>query len=85
VDDHAKDDKALLDRISQLVGEERTLRERHVGTALSEEERARLEHVEHELDRSWDLLRRRRAREERGQDPDVEAVRPESQVEGYLQ
>ena len=36
-----------------------------------------------ELDRYWDLLRQRRAREEFGNDPEVVSLRDEATVEGY--
>jgi hypothetical protein len=41
--------------------------------------------VEVELDRCWDLLRQRRAREEFGQDPDDAQVRDADTVERYWQ
>ena len=45
----------------------------------------RLEQVKVELDRCWDLLRQRRAREEFGQDPDQAVARDSDTVERYLQ
>jgi hypothetical protein len=36
-----------------------------------------------ELDRYWDLLRQRRAREEYGEDPDDASIRDADTVEGY--
>jgi len=41
--------------------------------------------VEVELDRCWDLLRQRRAREEFGLDPDVAEARSADTVENYEQ
>ena len=41
--------------------------------------------LEVQLDEFWDLLRRREAREEFGQDPNTESIQPESVVEKYLQ
>jgi hypothetical protein len=41
--------------------------------------------VEVELDRCWDLLRQRRAREEFGLGPDDTAARPAETVENYEQ
>ena len=41
--------------------------------------------VEVELDRCWDLLRQRRAKEEFGQDPDDAEARSSGTVENYKQ
>jgi hypothetical protein len=76
-------DKSVLDHIHELVAEEKRLRAAHRG--LSGEDRQRLEQVERELDRLWDLLRQRRAREEYGEDPDAAQERPVDEVESYLQ
>jgi hypothetical protein len=79
------DDADVLGRISELVAEEQRLL-RGAGThGLSDPDRARLRSVEEALDQAWDLLRRRRAREEYGENPDVEHARPVGEVEGYLQ
>jgi hypothetical protein len=79
-------DEALHDRIHALVEEEHGLRERHAGQGLDDAERARLKEVEVQLDQTWDLLRRRNARREAGQDPATEASeRDRTTVEGYLQ
>ena len=78
-------DEALHDRIHALVHEEHELRERHVGQGLDDAEKERLRHLEVELDQTWDLLRRRNARREAGQDPTPEAERDAATVEGYLQ
>lgn len=78
-------DDDVLGRISALVDEEHDLRRRReAGEVDGAQERQRLEQVEVELDRCWDLLRQRRARKESGQDPDTAAPRPPDQVEGYL-
>ena len=45
----------------------------------------RLEAVKVELDRCWDLLRQRRAREEFGLEPDDASLRGAETVEGYEQ
>lgn len=78
-------EQPILQRIRELVDTERSLRdsvaEERMDTA---EEQARLADVERELDQCWDLLRRRRAREEYGQDPDATGIRPASEVENYL-
>jgi hypothetical protein len=77
------DDKSVLDHIHELVAEEKRLRAEHHG--LSGEDRRRLEQIEIELDRYWDLLRQRRAREEFGEDPNAAHERSGNEVEGYLQ
>ncbi|WP_433466853.1 DUF2630 family protein [Spirillospora sp. CA-142024] len=81
------DEKDILARISEYVGEEQRLRERYQRDELGrEEEHQRLERLEVALDQCWDLLRRRRARLEAGEDPDDgTGVRPPDEVEGYLQ
>ena len=66
-------DEDLRHRITELVDEEHHL------------ERARLDALGVELDRTWDLLRRREARRRAGQDPDTEQERTTSVVEGYQQ
>jgi len=78
-------DDALRERIHALVEEEHVLRKRHIGQGLDDAEKERLAHIEVELDRTWDLLRRRNARREAGQDPRTESERDASTVEGYLQ
>lgn len=78
-------DDALRDRIHALVEEEHELRERHGSHGLDDADRQRLRELEVELDQTWDLLRRRNARREAGQDPSAEAERDPSTVEGYLQ
>jgi hypothetical protein len=78
-------DDVLRERIHALVEEEHELRERHTGEGLSDSEKERLKHLEVELDQTWDLLRRRNARREVGQDPTTEAERDATTVEGYLQ
>ena len=78
-------DREILNRIDALVNEEHELRSRAPGKGLGQEERARLRHLEEQLDQCWDLLRQRRARIEAGQDPSEGQVRPVSEVESYLQ
>ncbi len=79
------DDPAIFTRISDLVEEERKLRESHTGTPLRQDDLRRLEVVEVELDQCWDLLNQRRALREYGGDPDGATVRNESTVERYQQ
>lgn len=79
------DDQELTDRITRLVNEEHRLEQAHVGQGLSEEETGRLQAIEVELDRCWDLLRQRRARRAAGQDPDEAQPRSAQVVENYRQ
>jgi hypothetical protein len=83
------DDQSITARIESLVAEEQQLRRREQADRTDEEsleeDQQRLRALEIELDRCWDLLRQRRAREEFGQDPDEAAVRDADTVERYLQ
>ena len=83
------DDNSIANRIENLVAEEHKLRRREQAdsekTEQLEEDQRRLRDVEVELDRCWDLLRQRRAREEFGQDPDEAQVRDSDTVERYWQ
>ena len=79
------DDQDVLARIDELVAEEHELRDHAVGRGLDDAERERLGVLEEQLDRYWDLLRQRRAREEYGEDPDATAIRPTAEVEDYEQ
>ena len=76
------DEKDILSRISALVDEEHDLRE---GTEHTEEQRARMQQIEVQLDQCWDLLRQRRAKRQYGEDPEEAEARPASEVENYLQ
>ncbi|GAB2997112.1 DUF2630 family protein [Streptomyces pseudoechinosporeus] len=83
-DRRAEADAEILGRITELVGEERELREElAAGRVGQEAEHARLARLETELDQCWDLLRQRRARVAAGVDPDDARVRPASLVEHY--
>ena len=80
------DDKNVLDRIHGLVDEEHQLRQQLAQGKLSaDEEHARLKELEEALDQCWDLLRRRRAAREVGNDPNAEQAHTVTEVEGYLQ
>jgi len=63
------DDEKILLKIESLVDEEEGLPEEE-----TPEDAQRLVHLEETLDQCWDLLRRRRALREFGQDPDVATV-----------
>jgi hypothetical protein len=82
-------DESIAAHIETLVAEERELRKREASDSSDEEQletdRERLRSVEVELDRCWDLLRQRRAREEFGQDPNEAQVRDADTVERYWQ
>jgi hypothetical protein len=79
------DDSAVLANIEQLVEEEHALLNAGQGGGADPDQHQRLEAVKVELDRCWDLLRQRRAREEFRQDPDEAQARDAGTVEGYLQ
>ncbi|MBV9166055.1 MAG: DUF2630 family protein [Solirubrobacterales bacterium] len=83
------DDQSIAARIEGLVAEEHQLRRREEADRRSdeqlEEDQRRLRAVEVELDRCWDLLRQRRAREEFGQDPDEAQARDSDTVQRYWQ
>jgi hypothetical protein len=76
------DEREIFGRIHELVDEEHRLRESPEHT---DEQRSRLSALEADLDQCWDLLRQRRAKRQYGENPDEAQVRPEPQVEGYLQ
>jgi Protein of unknown function (DUF2630) len=71
--------------IEDLVAEEHRLWELEASGHSGEAERRRLADVKVELDRYWDLLRRRRAAARTGATTDDNELRSEETVEGYLQ
>ena len=78
-------DPGIHEHISGLIAEEKTLREQLTqGQISKDEEHARLHDLEVQLDQCWDLLRQRDALRDSGGDPDQAAVRPPSEVEGYV-
>ena len=82
-------DETIAARIEQLVAEEHDLRnreqdERSDPDALTAD-RERLNAVQVELDRCWDLLRQRRALRSVGGDPDSAELRDADTVEHYRQ
>jgi hypothetical protein len=80
------DDNTVLGRIHGLVDEEHKLRQQlGQGKISSDEEHQRLKELEVALDQCWDLLRRRRAAREVGNNPDAEQAHSTGEVEGYLQ
>lgn len=70
--------------ISELVAEEHELRSRQGTGEGAAGDRERVAALEVELDRLWDLLRRRDAQRTAGV-PAVEQEQSAAQVEGYLQ
>jgi hypothetical protein len=82
-------DESIAARIERLVSEEHELREREQtdspNPAALEDDRERLQTVEIELDRCWDLLRQRRALRDAGSDPEQAQVRDAGTVERYQQ
>jgi hypothetical protein len=82
-------DESIAARIERLVSEEHELRHREQDDRQDAEQleadQQRLRSVEVELDRCWDLLRQRRAREVFGQDPNEAQARDADTVERYLQ
>ncbi|WP_069385386.1 DUF2630 family protein [Cellulosimicrobium cellulans] len=79
------DDGDIRQHISDLVAQERALREQlQSGEISAPTEQERLRAVEAELDQYWDLLRQRDAKREYGKDPDDAQVRDAGTVENYL-
>jgi Protein of unknown function (DUF2630) len=82
-------DESIAARIESLVAEEHELRGREEVDSTNaeslEEDQRRLQAVEVELDRCWDLLRQRRALRDAGGDPETAEARDSDTVERYLQ
>jgi hypothetical protein len=82
-------DESIAARIERLVNEEHELREREQVDSPDDDalaaDRERLQGVEVELDRCWDLLRQRRALRDAGANPDDAQARDDTTVERYLQ
>jgi len=76
-------DQSVQDHIEKLVEEEHELLRAGEGGGRDAARHERLEAVRIELDRYWDLLRQRRAREEFGLDPDGASERDADTVEHY--
>jgi hypothetical protein len=77
------DDSTLRDQIERLVEEEQELLRHGEGHGPDDARHERLAELKVELDRCWDLLRQREAREEFKLDPDDASVRDADTVEGY--
>lgn len=79
------DDTAIQRHIEELVSEEHRLLAHGDAGKLTAEDNLRLEAVQVQLDRYYDLLRQRRARRDAGQDPEVARMRTADTVEHYQQ
>ncbi len=80
------DDKVIFQRIDELVAAQHDARMKRLhGEIDADAEAERLRRSEVALDQCWDLLRRRRALKEAGQDPDEAKPLDPNVVEGYLQ
>jgi hypothetical protein len=79
------DDQQVLGRIDQLVQEEEALLHRHEGEGLDDDEHARLQELQLQLDKAYDYLRQRRALRSAGDDPDDASMRDGGTVESYEQ
>ncbi len=78
-------DDDLHARISELAKEEHSLLQAHAqGEGLTDIEHLRMQQLEVELDRAWDLLRQRDALRTAGLDPSAATERDAATVEGYL-
>ena len=71
--------------IEELVAEEHRLWQLESDGNATGADRERLDLVKVELDRYWDLLRRRRAAASAGADVENVELRSETTVENYLQ
>lgn len=78
-------DSEVQRHIESLVEEEHRLYERADDTPLSAEDRKRLDDVNVQLDRYYDLLRQRRAKREFGANPDAAHLRSGQTVEDYVE
>lgn len=79
-------DEDIESRISELERVIHELRDEvQEGELHPPTERGRLREVQTELDQQWDLLRRRRALAEAGENPDQADMQPASEVETFQQ
>lgn len=74
------EEESIVDRIDQLVAEQDRLRDGDP----SQDDLARIDAIETQLNQCWDLLRQRRARQDAGKDPDDAEVRDPETVDTYL-
>jgi hypothetical protein len=78
-------DTDIHSHIEDLVAEEHRLLEKAEAGGMEAADHAKLERINEQLDRYYDLLRQRRARREFGQDEATAKMRPGDVVEKYLQ
>ncbi len=78
-------DSRIHQHIEDLVAEEHRLYDRADDAPLTAEERERLEALNVQLDRYYDLLRQRRAKREFGENPDRAHMRSGRTVEEYVE
>ncbi len=78
-------DSDIHQHIETLVAEEHDLYERADEASLSNDERKRLDDLNVQLDRYYDLLRQRRAKREFGEDPNRARMRSGETVENYVE
>ncbi len=82
-------DESITTHIEGLVAEEHELRRReqsdNADSERLEADRRRLDEIQIELDRCWDLLRQRDALRDAGENPNAARERDASTVERYLQ
>jgi hypothetical protein len=79
------DDPQVHSTIEKLVAEEHELWHKEAAGEATDDDRRRLDETKVALDQLWDLLRRRRALRNSGQDPDAAQLRPAEVVERYEQ
>jgi DNA-binding transcriptional regulator PaaX len=69
-------DYEVLQKISALTAEKRSLLKVAEQADLTTAQRARMREIEASVEQCWDLLRQRRAKREFGQNPDEASLRP---------
>jgi uncharacterized protein DUF2630 len=77
------DDAEIHEHIEQLITEEHALWEREAAGHGTDADRRRAAELKVSLDRWWDLLRQRQAREEFRLDPEDATLRSADEVERY--
>lgn len=78
-------DNAIHQHIEELVKEEEALYARGDDTPLTTQQRKRLDELNVQLDRYYDLLNQRRAKREFGEDPNRAHIRSAQTVENYVE
>jgi Protein of unknown function (DUF2630) len=78
------EDQAVFAHINELAQEEHTLWGKESRGEATDDDRARLRHLQILLDQCWDLLHQRKARRAAGLNPDDAKLRDETTVERYI-